>query len=158
MRTATTTAAQVAADLRSTVDEASPWLEGMDESQVTRRPAPDVWSAREVIGHLLDSAANNHQRFVLAQTVSELVLPGYDQTAWVRVQDHHGQPWAALVAFWRAYNRHLAHVIAGARPEALDVVCRIGAYEPMTLGFVMEDYVAHQRHHLAQIRARFLER
>src|SRR4051812_26490037 len=73
--------------------------------------SPNKWSAKQMIGHLIDSAANNHQRFVRAQFMNDLVFPGYDQDAWVEVQKYNDEAWSNLVNLWASYNLHLAHLI-----------------------------------------------
>ena len=111
------------------------------------------WSRKQVLGHLIDSASNNHQRFVRASLQGSLEFPGYDQDGCVRVQAIQEAPWPALVALWVAYNRFLAHVIALLPAERLEAPCRIGSGQPVTLRFLVEDYVAHLLHHLRQIDA-----
>lgn len=141
----------VAETLRAAIDDAVQRLRRISEGETSRRPQPDAWSAKEILGHVIDSVANNHQRFVRAQQAGALTLPGYEQDAWVRVQDYQTRPWADLVELWAAYNRHLAHVIRAMSESALAVPCRIGQDEPVTLQFLVEDYLRHLRHHLAQI-------
>ena len=111
------------------------------------------WSRKQVLGHLIDSASNNHQRFVRASLQGSLEFPGYEQDALVRLQAIQEAPWLALVALWVAYNRFLAHVIAHLPADKLEAPCRIGAGQPVTLRFLVEDYVAHLLHHLRQIDA-----
>jgi hypothetical protein len=144
----------VAKELTAVVQAALPRLTELSEAIVTHRPAPDRWTIKEVLGHLIDSAANNHQRFVRAQFVSELVFPKYEQKEWVQSQKYNAIEWPELVEFWRRYNLHLAHVIRNIAPEALGVRCRIGDYEAMSLEFLTEDYVVHLKHHLAKIEER----
>jgi hypothetical protein len=145
---------RIAAELSDEVVTAMARLVPLDEATVSHRPAPDRWTVKEVIGHLIDSAANNHQRFVRGQFVAAegvLVLPKYDQNAWVRVQQYADAPWNELIALWASYNRHLARVIRVLPARAQSVRCKIGDDEPMTLGFIVEDYLAHLRHHLTKI-------
>jgi hypothetical protein len=111
------------------------------------------WSRRQVMGHLIDSASNNHQRFVRASLADSLELPGYDQNGWARVQAAEEADWPLLVSLWANYNRYLAHVIAHLPPAKLEVPCRIGDDEPVTLKFLAEDYLRHMVHHLGQIGA-----
>src|SRR5262245_2568653 len=99
-------------ELRLVVEHATPALLGLSDDASARPRAPGKWSPREVIGHLIDSASNNHQRFVRAQFQDDLVFAGYDQDAWVRLQQYQNAPWPELVALWRAFNLHLAHVMA----------------------------------------------
>ena len=145
---------KVAAELTEVVQAALPRMTALSEATVTHRPAPDRWTIKEVLGHLIDSAANNHQRFVRAQFVSELVFPKYEQNEWVRSQHYNEIEWPELVELWRRYNLHLAHVVQNIAPEALGVRCTIGDYEPMTLKALTEDYLVHLKHHLAKIEER----
>jgi hypothetical protein len=109
------------------------------------------WSRKQVLGHLIDSALNNHQRFVRASLAAEYRGPGYDQDAWVRIHGYDALPWAELVAHWSQQNRLLMRVVERVPPSRYGVMCSVGDYAPMTLLEIMEDYLAHMRHHLEQI-------
>jgi hypothetical protein len=145
---------QVADQLLAAVGKGMVCLRPLNRSTVQHRPAPDRWTIQEVIGHLVDSAANNHQRFVRAQFARELRLPKYEQNDWVRCQAYSEIDWFELLDFWQAYNRHLAHVIRHVPATALTVPCLIGNYAPATLHFLMHDYVVHLQHHLQKINER----
>ena len=144
----------LADELMQIVDAAASELGALDPVAVAAKRRPDVWSVKEILGHLLDSAANNHHRFIRAQLDGRLVFPAYQQNEWVRLADHQGRDWSELVGFWRAYNRQLAHVIRRIPDEHLDTLCTIGDGEPVTLAFLIQDYLRHLRHHLAQARER----
>ena len=109
------------------------------------------WSRRQVMGHLIDSASNNHQRFVRAALQPSLDFPGYDQEGNVRVEAPQEADWLLLVELWAAYNRYLAHVIAHLPASRLETPCRIGSHEVVTLAFLAGDYLTHLVHHLRQI-------
>ncbi|HYE95810.1 MAG TPA: DinB family protein [Rubricoccaceae bacterium] len=152
----------VADDLRRTVAHAAEAMLLLSDEQAARRPAPGKWSPKEIVGHLIDSASNNHARFVRAQGQDDLVFPGYDQEAWVRVQRYQEVPWPLLVALWRDFNLLLAHVIEATpederlqprHPHSLHRVAWVPVPEdaPATLDYLMRDYVGHLRHHLRQI-------
>lgn len=144
----------VAVELRSVAGSFSRELLGADPSAAARRPDPKTWSPKEVLGHLVDSAANNHQRFVRAQETGALRLPGYEQNHWVRSQGYNESEWSHLVALWTHFNLHLADVIARIPSDSYSVPCTIGDAAPVTLEFVIVDYLRHLKHHMAQIRAR----
>ncbi len=78
-------------------------------------------------------------------------FPGYDQAGNVRVQAVQEAEWLLLVSLWASYNRYLAHVIAQLPEDRLETVCKVGTGEPVTLGFLAEDYLAHLLHHLRQL-------
>jgi hypothetical protein len=141
----------VAAELRRTIDAALPVLQTITDSAATQPRAPGKWSPKQVIGHLIDSAANNHQRFVRAQQGTELVSPSYAQDHWVDCQGYAARPWRDLTTLWHAYNLHLAHVIERIPADRAQVRCTVGANQPVTLAFIAEDYVRHLLHHLAQV-------
>jgi hypothetical protein len=111
----------------------------------------DRWSKKEILGHLIDSAANNHQRFVRAQLAPSVELPNYQQNEWVAAQSYRTEPWPDLVNLWLLYNRHLLHVWRHVPEAALAVPCTIGSNEPLPLAQVMTGYLDHLEHHLAQI-------
>jgi hypothetical protein len=144
----------LAHELIRLVDLAAPELRAIGDERAGSKPAADVWSVKQILGHLIDSASNNHQRFVRAQLASELSFPGYEQDAWVNSQDYQGSAWLPLIDLWVAYNHHLAHVIRQLPQAAANVPCRIGTDEAVTLGSLAHDYVAHLRHHLEQIQQR----
>jgi hypothetical protein len=134
------------------VEEAMRAAERYDERTASAPPAPGKWSVKEVFGHLTDSAGNNLQRIVRLSLAPALELPGYQQEGWVKVQHYAERPWSDVLALWRALNLHLAHVIAHVKREHLGRVWRFEG-EELTLGFIIEDYVAHLRHHLRTLPA-----
>ena len=137
--------------IRRTVDEASAAMVRMKPDEVSLRRRPDGWSKKEILGHLIDSAANNHQRFVRASYHAAASFPTYDQNAWVRIQQYQASEWVGLVTLWSAFNRHLSDVIDRIPEEAKSSPCNVGKAEPVTLGFLVTDYLRHLQHHVSQI-------
>jgi hypothetical protein len=145
-----------------TLSDAAPRLLAISEQQSEVPRAEDKWSAKQVIGHLIDSATNNHQRFVRAQFTDELIFLGYEQNEWVRVEHFQEEPWRDLVQLWQLYNQHILHIMKYA-PEDTRTKLRqrhnlhqlaseqIKEDEPVTLEFFMRDYVDHMKKHLSQI-------
>lgn len=148
--------------LRSDVASATPRLEVISDAAASVPRAPGKWSRKEIVGHLIDSASNNHQRFVRAQFSDDLISPPYDQDAWVSAQRYRDAPWNELVSLWAHFNLQLARVIESiprvirnrerARHNLHEVAFHtIPPDQPATLEYFMRDYVAHLEHHLAQI-------
>jgi hypothetical protein len=136
--------------LSSVIANALPLLSSISEQTAAQKPAPHKWSNKEILGHLIDSAANNHQRLVRLQLEREISLPGYEQDGWVRVTRYQDLPWAEIISFWAAYNRHLATIIESIDPSALNHVWHSSDGD-VTLEFIATDYVRHLKHHLHQI-------
>ncbi len=81
-------------------------------------------------------------------------MPGYEQNHWVRSQGYNDADWPHLVALWMHFNLHLADVIARIPADRYSVPCTIGQSDPVTLEFVIIDYLSHLKHHMTQIRQR----
>ena len=147
--------------LRAVVEAATPRLLAMGEGSAAVPPGGG-WSPREIIGHLVDSASNNHGRFVRGQFQDDLVFPGYAQEDWVRAGRYRDAPWEDLVTLWRTFNLQIARVMA-ATPDEIrrrgrmrHNFDRIGFQpvpqgQPATLDHLMRNYVDHLEHHLQQI-------
>ena len=144
---------ELSGQLKNVVERSSGEFASYTDAEVAKPIQSGGWSRKQVLGHLIDSASNNHQRFVRALLQDELTSPDYDQPGCVRVQRYQEAQWADLVAMWTSYNRFLAHVLAGIPEAKLKTVCRIGHYEPTTLEELAIDYLRHLEHHLAQIKA-----
>ncbi len=151
-------------DLRATVSDRRDSLRRISDDVASVRPSPDAWSAKEIIGHLIDSASNNHQRFVRARWQDDLIFPGYEQNGWVAAQRYNDRDWHELIDLWALFNRHLAHVMDSVPDEVrLRLHTRHNLYErawtivpagqPTTLDYFMRDYVRHLHHHLRQLDA-----
>ena len=146
------TPAAIAADLEAAVQEGLALFEGAEEERTAKRPRPGGWCAREILGHLVDSACNNHRRFIVGREEPPVVFQGYDGDDWVERQRYVERPFSDIASLWAAYNRHLVHVIAGTPSDALTQSGAGPEGGVVTLGFLMEDYVVHLRHHLGQLR------
>ena len=141
----------VAVELVEVVETVSQRLDKVSEEEASVRSSSSEWSKKEIVGHLIDSATNNHHRFVRAQQEDELVFPAYEQEEWVRLQEYISNSWEQLISLWRWYNLHLAHIVRHIPAEKLETVCRIGSNEPVTLGYLIEDYLVHMKQHLEQL-------
>jgi hypothetical protein len=149
-------------EFRLTIDSATDGLLQIPEERSAISAAPGKWTPKEIIGHLIDSAANNHIRFMKAQFDDNLVFPGYEQEEWVRLQQYNREPWEQLVQLWRGYNLHLVHLIGGICEEVLrksrsnhnlnQIAWQtVPANEPVTLEYFIRDYFGHMKNHLRQI-------
>jgi hypothetical protein len=125
-----------------------------NEEEAMRPAGADSWSRKEELGHLIDSAVNNHVRFAIASLQTEFRGPTYEQDGWVRAHSYHEMPWLSLLDSWRQHNELLLRLVKRIPEERLTVPCRIGSADPVTLHFLIEDYVLHMQHHLDHILSR----
>jgi hypothetical protein len=143
--------AELSERLSAVLQSAMPWLVTISEAEATVPEREGKWCAKEVIGHLIDSAVNNLGRIVRLQIEAGQNLPGYQQMEWVKLQCYAEREWAQVLALWFALNEHVAWTIGHVERERLANRGAV-AGEPLTLGFLIEDYVAHMEHHLRAMR------
>src|SRR5262245_41133920 len=130
--------AQLAENLRGAIQSALPRLNAIEDGASARKPASGGWSARQELGHLIDSAANNHRRVVLGRLQRTLTFDGYDGDAWVEAHAYQDRPWRDIIALWEGMNRHLASAVSlfpeadFVRPHQSHSLAAIGfrKYEP----------------------------
>jgi len=149
-------------DFGETIETASTRLVEISDERSAVPRVEGKWSRKQIIGHLIDSAANNHSRFVRAQFNDDLVFAGYEQEAWVDSQQYQKKDWNELVQLWKLYNRHILHIMKVTPEETrmklrskhnLHVIAsdKLSPDEPVTLDWFMRDYVDHMKKHLGQI-------
>lgn len=137
--------------LRALLTHVPDRLEQLATSKVELKPAPSKWSPKEELGHLLDSAANNHQRIVRTQLEDKPAMPGYDGDRWVELHAYRQRSWRELIELWYALNRQLLAAAEAVPETAWSRTCTIADSQPLTLKFVFEDYIEHMMHHLGHI-------
>ena len=140
-----------ASELRAEVAAALPRLHAITELRAGESRGAGKWVRKEILGHLIDSAANNQQRFVRARFSDPFTWPGYDQNAWVAAHRYRERAWSELVELWAGFNAQVAAAMESAPADRLATSCAIGSDPPASLEWWMHDYVRHMRHHLTQI-------
>ncbi len=149
-------------EFEGTVRRAADSLRQRSEPAVSTPLAPGGWSPKELVGHLIDSASNNHQRFVRAAFTDDLVFPGYDQDEWVGLQRYGELDWFELLALFESFNLHLVRVIAALPIDVLerertshnlDQIAweTVPTDQTVTLAYFVRDYLGHLKHHLHQL-------
>ena len=153
-------------EFEETLEEAVKRLFKLSSEQSGIPKTPGKWSAKQIIGHLIDSAANNHQRFVRAQFKDDLIFPGYDQEEWVKVQRYDLSNWSEFVNMWHSYDRHIIHAVEQI-PENILIQKKskhnlhqiawktVPENESATLDYFIRDYVGHLKNHLDQIWSQY---
>jgi hypothetical protein len=150
---------KVAQKIQQHVDTAVERWQRLPDKTLTFRSTENAWSAKEIIGHLIDSASNNHQRFVRLQLIEQLNFPDYgqDNIHWVRVQNYQDRSWEELLGLWRYFNIQLVHIIRSVDPACLSHVWQPNPETRVTLLDLMTDYLRHLEDHLEQITETIIE-
>lgn len=138
--------------LSAVLRSAMPWLLTISEAEASVPEREGKWSAKQVVGHLTDSAVNNLGRIIRLQIEAGPSLSGYEQMAWVSLQHYAERDWAQVLALWFALNEHVVWTIEHVEKDRL-ANRGVVEGEPMTLGFLIADYVAHMEHHLRAMRS-----
>lgn len=136
--------------LQNVLDTVPAKLHAIPEPDFTTKPFPHKWSKQQIMGHLIDSAANNHQRFVRIQyeAVPKIV---YDPNNWNALNFYEDADLNSIINLWFYYNRQLLRVINHIPPANLQQQCDVGMNERATLAYLIVDYVDHMEHHLKQV-------
>lgn len=122
----------------------------IDENEFCLKPSPDKWSKKEILGHLIDSATNNHQRFIRAQYEDKPLIV-YEQNQWNKFNFYSEIESKQIIEFWTIYNKHLLEIMKRIPNENLLKECKTNDGKMFTLEFFMNDYVEHLEYHLQQI-------
>lgn len=136
--------------LKFICDSIPPMLENISEEEFSKKTSPEKWSKKEILGHLIDSATNNHQRIVRVQFEEKPHIV-YDQNEWNKVSRYNEMDKSHLIRFWTLYNLHLIELISRLTEKDLEKELVIHELRPVTIGFVINDYVVHLEHHLHQL-------
>jgi hypothetical protein len=138
--------------LRVAVAQEGSRLRSIGEDIAGARPqVAHSWSKKEELGHLIDSATNNRVRFVKAAVEGKYEGPSYDGRAWVDLGGYADMPWSTLIDLWASLNSALANAVDRIPQERLSCSCRIAVAKPVTLEFLIDDYILHMKHHLDHI-------
>ena len=137
-------------------------LRSISEETSGFKPAPNKWSKKEILGHLVDSSVNNTTRFINGQFQDNLNFPGYDQDKWVAAQNYQSASWNFIIDLWKQNNMQMVRILESMPDEVrtkkhnshnFDVIewKEVPQSEPVTLDYLIRDYYGHMKYHLAQI-------
>ncbi len=125
-------------------------LLSMADETFKLKPETNKWSKQEIIGHLIDSAANNHQRFIRIQYENVPAI-FYDQDKWNALNHYQLMDSVHVIYFWKIYNQHLLEVIKNIPDANLTKEGNTGGEKNVTLQWLIQDYIEHMEHHLKQV-------
>lgn len=133
---------------------------GLDEQITSLRISQDKWTLKEIVGHLIDSASNNHQRFIRFQLSEVLEFPDYKNSEWLRVQKHQNMKFSELLLLFYYYNKLIINIILNLDEKCLENRWNINWDEDsqyITFESLLNHYVNHMKSHLTHFRERLSE-
>lgn len=119
---------------------------------------PDKWSKKEILGHICDSATNNHYRFTKIMIDDEPIkIESYNQNLWVSLHGNQtNYSYTELVTLWTYLNKQIINVLKNASDEQFKKQTILEDNRTVTLEWLAEDYINHTLHHINQIIERVL--
>ena len=125
-------------------------LHNISDAEFNYKPTPDKWSKKQILGHLIDSATNNHQRFIRSQ-FEYVPIISYDQNKWNVFNYYQQIKVGQLIIFWASYNLQLVALYKLIPSANLKNECNTGEQNNVTIEWLFNDYVSHLEHHLQKI-------
>lgn len=120
----------------------------------------DSWSIKQIIGHLIDSASNNHQRIVRLLLAKTVEFPDYDKDEWLAVENHNAVGFDVLFELFCNFNRLIAHVISRIPETAYHHYWKtdfLDGKDRITLEELSAHYVDHLAIHFDHLEKRICE-
>jgi len=140
-------------ELQQLVSEFSKKFSEFSEEELSAKRAPNAWSKKEVIGHLIDSAQNNLRRFICGQYETEPPKIVYMQDFWVAANGYNNMNKTEVIMLWKLMNERICAVLENMPIENYNKTCNTGKddVELRSLQWLAEDYNKHLKHHLNQV-------
>lgn len=132
----------------------------LDETLTEIRVSDDKWTLKEIVGHLIDSASNNHQRFVRLKLSCEIEFPDYNNIEWLQSQNHNNMRFSELLLLFFYYNKLIVNVILNIDDKSLNNRWNVSWDENssfITLETLANHYVEHMKIHMAHFKERLNE-
>lgn len=145
----------IALEIRRISFEWEERLRDLPEDTIIVRLNRQGRNIKNLIGHLIDSASNNHQRMVRLQYTSNLQFPGFsfENEVWISIQKHQEEDWFEMLQLWKYYNLHIAHIISHMDQSWLSNEWSDGTSDPVSLRDIIFDYLAHLIMHINEIKS-----
>jgi hypothetical protein len=140
-------------ELHDLIDVYSVKFEIYTEEEFARKPHPDKWSKKEIVGHLIDSAQNNLRRFIVGQYEQQAPKIVYDQDFWVLANGYQRMKKKDVIVLWTLINKQICAILQNMTTANYSKVCDTGknVVQLHSIEWLADDYVKHMKHHLNQI-------
>lgn len=141
-------------EILEVINEWEEKLLALSEDVITERRNHQNRTVKQLLGHLVDSASNNHQRMVRLQYNDNLAFPDYtqDNDRWIAIQDYQHADWENLIQLWKFFNLHIIHLIKSVDTSQLNNYWTDFEGVKVTLGDMIKGYPSHLNLHINDIK------
>ncbi len=141
-------------NLRQSVNDWEKKLIKLDEHIFSEVQNVQGRTIKQLVGHLVDSASNNHQRIVRLQYNQSLIFPDYTRynDRWIAIQQYQDEDKQIIIQLWKYFNLHLAYIIDNVDEFELNNSWLDGENELLSLREIINGYFSHFKLHLAEIQ------
>jgi len=145
---------KITGEILDVINKWEPKLAALPEDVITGRRNSQGRTIKEILGHLVDSASNNHQRMVRLQYIPNLDFPDYqqDNDLWIAIQDYQNADWITIIQLWKYYNLHIVQVIKSVDLSKLNNSWQSFEGDIVTLSQLIEGYLGHMDLHFNEIQ------
>ncbi len=150
----------VANELDKIIDGFISKYKDLDEEITGKKLSIDKWTLKEIIGHLIDSASNNHQRFLRLQLRNDLEFPDYNKDDWIKLQKYNEILYSDLLSLFLYYNKLIKQIILNVDKNCLKNKWNVAWDENtnyITLERLIKHYVEHIKGHISHFNERLNE-
>lgn len=140
--------------IEDTINAAETVLSHLPEATISINRNSQDRTIKQIMGHLIDSASNNHQRIVRLQYNEYLIFPDYrqDNDLWISLQNYNNADWTNLVQLWKFYNLHIIQIIKAINQTKLNNYWTDFEGTKVTLKDMIEGYAEHLNLHINEIQ------
>lgn len=140
--------------IQTYIDNWEQKLINLPTDTITQKRNKQNRTIKQILGHLIDSAANNHQRIIRLQYNEKLIFPDYqqDNDLWIALQDYQNEDWTTIIQLWKYYNLHMIQVINSVDPKKLNNSWQNFEGTTITLLQMIEGYLGHIELHFNEIQ------
>lgn len=148
-----------AAALHGTIEKYAKLFQGIGDATAGIVLSDDKWSLKQIVGHLIDSASNNHQRILRLKQNAELHFPDYEALSWLEASDYNSFTFSHLIQLFTLYNQHISHLIENLPDSVLSHrwIVSWGDIGSISLKDLVIHYVEHLEAHLNHFQERLNE-
>jgi hypothetical protein len=144
----------IAETLARQIDGTLAFYRSISDEQSRGRYAPDKWTVKQVMGHMIDTERVFQFRATAFSRGDEGPLPSMEQNAWMANCDFDARSWTSLVEEFKTVRASTIALFRHLPEEALDRR-GIASGNPVSVRALGYMIAGHERHHLAILKERY---